>query len=59
MFPYTDFQIQTNGEEDLFEEYLCYFKQRAQQAFLKGHLLNILLSHCEIPLTADQHSYYT
>lgn len=41
--------------EDLFEEYLCYFKQGAQHAFLKGHLLNILLSHCETPLTADQH----
>lgn len=59
MFTYTDFQIQTSGEEDLFEKYLCYFKQRAQHAFLKGHLLNILLSHCETPLTADQHSYYT
>lgn len=41
MLTHTDFQIQTNGEKDLFSEYLCYFKQRAQNAFLKGHLLYI------------------
>lgn len=53
MLTHTEFQIQTNGEKDLFSEYLCYFKQRAQNAFLKGHLLYILLPHCETPLTGD------